>query len=490
MSHENLDKCFTTFENYNAHNSRESLATLNHGFMQKVVKNFTDGNHQISDHYKDSKFAFNGLVLFLDHCQAGRWSDAAIHFNQAKAEYKIFTKTLGAISKNADNFAKYNDNSVATKTSTTDLARTSTDRDKSRNPRVTIDSPIGNRSAAQALGDNHENSLTNDTGETLLTNAATPSNQGQSVQQISRHKIPNDSIQHITNAKAILQNVTPVSSMEKNLSSPEYHTHGKSKDANISKPKMIQVSRTTSVPSSTTDQYYDHESDETDIYRRSEKARILLHENNPNIVDLSDPNRPTKLAERFSELYSNEHTDTFEELFKCYQQGKIDQEEKIVNDLLVVVQKAYDHCKNWNMKLEEKLKSEEMTVVPRTEGEEIQRRGQIQQKKKRLVQENVIDVVKDFMANKIQIVCPVNVTDSATRKYMKYAKTTVEIVWWMCVQDPPIQLEYAKSGSFDSNLYRSYTKSGSFVDFCVWPLVRLCENGPILTKGIAQGTNK
>jgi hypothetical protein len=33
---------------------------------------------------------------------------------------------------------------------------------------------------------------------------------------------------------------------------------------------------------------------------------------NPNIADLSDENRPTKLAEEFSELYDNEWTDTFE----------------------------------------------------------------------------------------------------------------------------------------------------------------------------------
>ncbi|KAL3878815.1 hypothetical protein ACJMK2_031143 [Sinanodonta woodiana] len=224
--------------------------------------------------------------------------------------------------------------------------------------------------------------------------------------------------------------------------------------------------------------------------RRSEKTRILLLENNPNIVDLSDPNRPTKLAERFSELYNNEHTDTFEEILKCYRKGEVDQEEKIVHDLLVVVQKAYDHCKKWNMKLEEELISEELTKVPRSVAEYIQRGGQMQQKKKRLVQENLKDVVKDFMANKIQIFRPVDVTEVAKQEYVNYATSTVEIVWWMCVQDPPIHLEYATSGRFDSNLYENYKQSGSFVDFCVWPLVRLHENGPILTKGIAQGTNK
>lgn len=40
-----------------------------------------------------------------------------------------------------------------------------------------------------------------------------------------------------------------------------------------------------------------------------------LTDNNPNIADLSDKNRPTKLAERFTELYDNQWTDAFENLY-------------------------------------------------------------------------------------------------------------------------------------------------------------------------------
>ena len=37
-----------------------------------------------------------------------------------------------------------------------------------------------------------------------------------------------------------------------------------------------------------------------------------LSADNPDIADLSDENRPTKLAEKYSELYDNEWTDAFE----------------------------------------------------------------------------------------------------------------------------------------------------------------------------------
>ena len=48
--------------------------------------------------------------------------------------------------------------------------------------------------------------------------------------------------------------------------------------------------------------------------RLSEVAGSKLKFNNPGITDLSDDNRPNKLAEKFSELYYNEWTEAFEEL--------------------------------------------------------------------------------------------------------------------------------------------------------------------------------
>ena len=45
--------------------------------------------------------------------------------------------------------------------------------------------------------------------------------------------------------------------------------------------------------------------------RLSEQMAVQLRDNNPNIVDLSDQCRPTKLAEMFTELYDNEWTDAF-----------------------------------------------------------------------------------------------------------------------------------------------------------------------------------
>ncbi|XP_060589659.1 uncharacterized protein LOC132744884 [Ruditapes philippinarum] len=58
------------------------------------------------------------------------------------------------------------------------------------------------------------------------------------------------------------------------------------------------------------------------LLRLSKVAGANLTYNNPNIADLSDEKRPTKLAEEFSELYDNEWTDVFEELDFETEKGK------------------------------------------------------------------------------------------------------------------------------------------------------------------------
>lgn len=61
-------------------------------------------------------------------------------------------------------------------------------------------------------------------------------------------------------------------------------------------------------------------------------ASSRLRDNNPDIADLSDQYRPTKLAEIFSQIYDNEWTDAYEMLEK-----KPMKEEEIIAFLLKVV---------------------------------------------------------------------------------------------------------------------------------------------------------
>ncbi|KAK3602864.1 hypothetical protein CHS0354_026424 [Potamilus streckersoni] len=211
-----------------------------------------------------------------------------------------------------------------------------------------------------------------------------------------------------------------------------------------------------------------------DLLRRSEEASLLLRQGNPNIADLSDTNRPTNLAERFSELYSNEYTEAFEFLqnhgqyaYKyCRQLASEELEERIHNIL------------------QERIGSNEFTDYDK---EDILVKG-LAAKKLKMDAPGLKNYVCDsFVWKEFWSLIPKEI-DPINEKLVTYGWNCADIVWFMCVQDPPISMSWVKKGdTFDTFLYRAYTKNGSTVDFCVWPLVLLTDSGPVLTKGIAQG---
>lgn len=67
-------------------------------------------------------------------------------------------------------------------------------------------------------------------------------------------------------------------------------------------------------------------------FRLSKAVGDKLTNNNPNIADLSDKNRPTKLAEKYAELYDNQWTDAFEEI-----EGYFRTEEEVIRVLLEIL---------------------------------------------------------------------------------------------------------------------------------------------------------
>lgn len=69
-------------------------------------------------------------------------------------------------------------------------------------------------------------------------------------------------------------------------------------------------------------------------------ASSMLRYNNPNIADLSDENRPTKIAEKMSELYDNQWTDAYDAL-----QNEMDEKDiiKFLLDILMVHRLTYSY---------------------------------------------------------------------------------------------------------------------------------------------------
>ena len=82
------------------------------------------------------------------------------------------------------------------------------------------------------------------------------------------------------------------------------------------------------------------------------------------------------------------------------------------------------------------------------------------------------------------------ITDKETLQACdEYVDTAVRQAWLMVLQDPPVHMvwDFKRGCKFDNNLMRSYTQSGDVMDYVVWPVLYLHENGPLLSKGVMQG---
>ena len=76
-------------------------------------------------------------------------------------------------------------------------------------------------------------------------------------------------------------------------------------------------------------------------------------------------------------------------------------------------------------------------------------------------------------------------------KLKAFAEKCVELTWWMSVQDPPIYMDDGKDVTLHNpDIYRAYTKSGTEIDYIVWPALLLYEGGAVLMKGVAQYKKK
>ncbi|KAK3578293.1 hypothetical protein CHS0354_004201, partial [Potamilus streckersoni] len=69
------------------------------------------------------------------------------------------------------------------------------------------------------------------------------------------------------------------------------------------------------------------------VIRLSQISSVKLIDGNPNVADLSDPNRPDKLLVQFSELYDNQWTDSFQVLCKSLDHS----EDEAIQVLLKIV---------------------------------------------------------------------------------------------------------------------------------------------------------
>ncbi|CAC5361939.1 unnamed protein product [Mytilus coruscus] len=227
------------------------------------------------------------------------------------------------------------------------------------------------------------------------------------------------------------------------------------------------------------------------MQRLSMVAGRKMKDNNPAIADLSDSNRPEKLSEKFREIYDNAWTDVLDYITDT---DKV-QDDVIVKEIVWVLQQIYDQCKD-------QITKRKLTIIKAIGYPEDTFQKQYSGGKdghdpnvkiiKDLVQgsanricDNVIQDIKDLAA-------VTEILQKGKKKADEFVTKCSMLCLLMVVQDPPVVLDFScKHGDpFNKDLFSPFTSSGDVIDYLVWPVMFLSENGALMSKGIAQGKKK
>ncbi|MDP0588198.1 MAG: hypothetical protein QS748_02945 [Candidatus Endonucleobacter bathymodioli] len=184
---------------------------------------------------------------------------------------------------------------------------------------------------------------------------------------------------------------------------------------------------------------------------RTELSKFAGHQlidGNPRITDYSDPNRPMKVAEKYSELYDNEWTDMLD---ACLKNNDNFTEKKSAALSFQSLMIANQVCQN-NPALA--LDAKEAMILKE---------------------------IKSTFNN-------VNIPDNVIKSYVK--KCTY-VCTYMLAQKPPMVFgEIPQTGNdFPEGDYTPYNgNNGPKVDHVVWPPLYLNKNGRLLFNGIAKSS--
>ncbi|KAL3878885.1 hypothetical protein ACJMK2_031213 [Sinanodonta woodiana] len=232
----------------------------------------------------------------------------------------------------------------------------------------------------------------------------------------------------------------------------------------------------------------------------------LSAERLPDSVDESDVHddkvkrlsiiRPevANLKKEFSQLYQRQWMDAFVELSE-----KVPSEEEIISTLLNIVMYAYQYCEKTatrQMKnLEAAFKREilfpnDSKVITQVNYEKANSLDSLSnalvtlRNLRQEVAHTSLPAIIPMVVGHIEKtnVSPVN---QGSRLY-QYIEKCVELTWLMCIQDAPMFLYICEPGTAHQDKFRSYTRSGPIVKYCVWPCLYLHAGGSLLDEGIAQ----
>ncbi|XP_033744188.1 uncharacterized protein LOC117330078 [Pecten maximus] len=228
------------------------------------------------------------------------------------------------------------------------------------------------------------------------------------------------------------------------------------------------------------------------LTRMSKMAGDKLTRNNPGIADLSDPNRPQKLAEKYGELYDNEWTDAIDKL-NPKRDDKV--ERQCIDVLAGILKFCYSACEQVADNQFSQLQ-QDCFILPKPGRLQVNTQDAPESAKQNLLE-------AQYSASIFTTEAAVNIVTAnllKERQFKDKAKQIplftarcIEICWSMVTHKPRLILlwpDQSKNSKIDPNMFQSFTISGDILDFVVWPAMLSYMDGPLLRKGTAQPVAK
>ncbi|XP_061163881.1 uncharacterized protein LOC133173019 [Saccostrea echinata] len=217
------------------------------------------------------------------------------------------------------------------------------------------------------------------------------------------------------------------------------------------------------------------------LTRLSEISGSRLTDGNVQFTDLNTQNRPTKIAERFQELYNDEWMAALDVL----PQDDPLSEKKSISTLLYIIQSSFEFCENESREMTRRL-----TSAVFGDGKD---NIQLNDESKRLIQQlqkSTADLMTPGVAQKFcqSLDIDENFEHPLPESVKTFAAECAKITWCMVVQSPPMRIVCGGSHGkkFDRNMFSEYTQQGEVLDFVVWPAVLIENGGALLSKGVVQ----
>ncbi|CAG2207882.1 unnamed protein product [Mytilus edulis] len=219
------------------------------------------------------------------------------------------------------------------------------------------------------------------------------------------------------------------------------------------------------------------------LTRLSAIAGDRLRNNNPGITDLSDPNRPMKIAEKFTEI------------------PWVKRRECVIM-LLHFLTDSYEECGKLVAELDRHIEQAVTLTHCEQDGDKSGESSSSSQNIPPEILKPIKDIRRKMTVNNMEIlqkklldhlkIVRMDVKDDHISACSKFVADCIKYAWMMQIQDPPVYIEwdFPSDTKIDTNILRSYTKAGDQVDFIVWPVLYLHKDGPVLNKGVVQPKSK